>query len=608
MPPFSVIITSIHPFTAGLLPLLDLWDTLSLAQTCKAIHLHIQNHPNAFRVVDLREHRVSDVFARLQLAAARDSSVMYISPVKLFHLVTLHTTKTRRVFLPAMALQALVWQRTAWIKVLILDGLQIAEGLMKVVLSALVPRSLEELSVMFTCGCTLKQLVEILEQVGKGKLKVLRVWGVGENHRYFRLSGRFSWIKEDVEKLHEMTPGVKLDTTICKHSRHIGPEYSLLDWRNCFLCGKLGPQLQCSTSACLARTTCTVCGSFYCADCLDQLGFPEDPGAPDLPPQVMQVCIRCEEVDKLKRCSRCRSGFLFKRDFTIDSQGHKAERHLLSDLETCHLCGEHWHCDRCSIPELEFQCTNCWNIACLTCLLEQAATCHMNQHEGNATRAFIHQALQEYGGSVPTTTDPMQMPSENVDADHNPGEDLDNESSSDAETDFDPGPGSGSDSDSDSDFNSTGSGDTEDDESSDSDSVIEESLEYWDSDDDDDDDDDAGLDMGIALIAWHELYKTLRSSPGTLSALRQSISKFIPPVWYDVLFILQGKRLRKCPTCKQEYLCTECAQSNDCERCNACGRPKLFYTMRRSDDYYSDDDPDAVLSDGEVQSLKDLYP
>jgi hypothetical protein len=175
MATFSQVLTTIQPFTSELFRLLDVWDTLSLSQTCKAIQSEVRNHPAAFGVVDLREKRVAGVYARLQEATAGvygfDS---YISPVEVFHWATVDTPKQRRLF-PFSGLRFLAMYSKFRVRVLVLDGLQFTTKIMDRLFTDLAPKSLEELSLMYTRGCQLKEFVKIVEKVGVGKLKVLRV-------------------------------------------------------------------------------------------------------------------------------------------------------------------------------------------------------------------------------------------------------------------------------------------------------------------------------------------------------------------------------------------------------------------------------------------------
>jgi hypothetical protein len=89
-----------------------------------------------------------------------------------------------------------------------------------------------------------------------------QVWGLGENNRRFRQSGSFSWQIEDVQKLLDVATGVKLDTTICKNPKHVIEKHSLVEWRNCSLCGKLAQQVHCRDTdwLCPQYDICVSCG------------------------------------------------------------------------------------------------------------------------------------------------------------------------------------------------------------------------------------------------------------------------------------------------------------------------------------------------------------
>jgi hypothetical protein len=176
MPTLCHVLTTIQPFTGELFRLLNIWDTLSLSQTCKAIRSEVRNHPAAFGVVDLRDERVAGVYARLQEATTGvygfDS---YISPVEVFHWATVDTSRQRRLFFPCLGVHFLTLYNNFRVRVLVLDGLQFTTKIMDEVFTELAPKSLEELSLMYTRGCPLKEFVKIVEKVGVGKLKVLRV-------------------------------------------------------------------------------------------------------------------------------------------------------------------------------------------------------------------------------------------------------------------------------------------------------------------------------------------------------------------------------------------------------------------------------------------------
>jgi hypothetical protein len=170
------VLLTIQPFTDELLRLLDVRDTFALSHTCRDIRSQVREHPAAFGVVDLRDKLVAGAYARLQAAAARTAGFdSYISPVEAFHWAMLHTDKERYLDFTSLGLSLLVFEHPFRIRMLVLDGLQFSSTQLRKVFAELAPRSLEELSLMYTRGCELKDFVTIVRKVGVGKLQVLRV-------------------------------------------------------------------------------------------------------------------------------------------------------------------------------------------------------------------------------------------------------------------------------------------------------------------------------------------------------------------------------------------------------------------------------------------------
>jgi hypothetical protein len=301
----------------------------------------------------------------------------------------------------------------------------------------------------------------------------------------------------------------------------------------------------------------------------------------------------CDKLDKLKRCSSCGSGFLFKREPPTDPLGLKVELQLLSDIDPCYICGEHWRCDTCFDPSLDFACSNCWNRACLSCVVERAVGKFAAQFAtpNSATKAFLRVLLAVYDDKelAVKIQDCVRCALRRPDSDSDSDSDSYTPSSDENEYDY------GYDVDDDDDDNRL------DDESY----VSEEEGEQ----DEDEDEDDELPDMEHVLGAWLLLRNHLEVGiTDTRAVVRFSMGMFGNPIWRGLLFILEGKR--KCRRCNQGYLCSDCCAITDkeCKMCAGCARPKLFVSSKdfNSEEESSDDEPDAEIAIGEVRQLMKL--
>jgi hypothetical protein len=269
--------------------------------------------------------------------------------------------------------------------------------------------------------------------------------------------------------------------------------------------------------------------------------------------------------------------------------------HDRSDIDTCYICGDDWRCDICFDPAREVNCSNCWNTACISCLILGATAKHLAKYQTpiEATKAFMRRLLEVYEDVRPAKSPDSQesgsISDSEVASDYHPSDDDDDND--------DP-------SDDDDDNDDTSDDDDDDDTASDEDSGNDSDAGSY-TGEEEDDDSDSLPDMEGVLGSWLLLRQRLERSSDERAVMRELIDMFSAQIWRGVLMILDGQR--KCTACAQHYLCKDCLENEEVKKCRACHRPRLFFTSKdfEYEGEYSDDEADAKLEEGEAKQLRE---
>jgi hypothetical protein len=291
MPGLTDVFISINPFSSELLPLLEVWDTLSLSLTCTEIRSHLYSHPKAFTNLDLRHPAAVAAIRRLE---EREHQTL---PIKetctrnflqyLYCAYAVINFSGPAAILPLGIQKLLPPHRKVAVSVLRLDGLNVDLQFLAQVFPHIAP-TLQILGLSFLGDhdrYTEKLVDEFLLHKWP-RLKVLKFLPPGPV--------REPELRRLLSAVEDM--GLQLDITVCnsddgKHA--VGGVIVPLVWRNCELCGAAESQAVCEdcSRGTGSASTCGVCFGFYCKQCvITGCSVSNLPG--DVPPTAFHMCPR----------------------------------------------------------------------------------------------------------------------------------------------------------------------------------------------------------------------------------------------------------------------------------------------------------------------------